>query len=260
MISANKTNNINVNMLYDRVSEAIRSAKNAVVTTVNIAMVDLNWRIGGYIVEEEQKGENRAQYGQKIIEGLANRLQKEFGKGFSISSLEYARKFYLAYQGETVLMQGIQQIPQAVPRELVKPIFTLSWTHYKMLIKITRPEVRKFYEIEAKKHCWSSRELERQIASLLFERITRSKNKDRVMQLSTEGQEICKPEDVIKDPLVLEFLGLPESPKLLESTIEASLINNLQSFLLELGNGFAFVARQKRLTIGHNHYYADLVF
>ncbi len=171
-----------------------------------------------------------------------------------------SRKFYLAYLPVISSDKGFAQIPQAVPAELMQPIFTLSWTHYTLLIKVTRLEARKFYEIEATKNCWSSRELERQIASLLFERISRSKNPDKVMKLSTEGQEISTPADVIKDPMVLEFLGLPESPKLLESTIEANLINNLQGFLLELGNGFAFVARQKRLTIGHNHYYADLVF
>ena len=136
----------------------------------------------------------------------------------------------------------------------------LSWTHYRTLLRVARPIARSFYEIEAVKNNWAARELERQINSLLFERLAKSKDKAGLMRLARKGQEIQRPEDVFKDPVVIEFLGLPESPRLVESRLEAALINNLQTFLLELGKGFAFVARQQRLTLDGDHFYVDLVF
>lgn len=181
------------------------------------------------------------------------RLQEQYGRGFSVDTLEQARNFYIIYQGveNSDALRRKSQLPDLNPN--------LSWIHYRALIRIKKPEARQFYEIEAAKNRWSGRELERQIGSLLFDRLAKSRDKEGLLKLAREGQEISNPEDAIKEPLVLEFLGLPESHQLTESKLEAALINNLQNFLLELGKGFAFVARQKRLTFDSDHYYADLV-
>jgi predicted nuclease of restriction endonuclease-like (RecB) superfamily len=217
-------------------------------------MVTAYWLIGREIVEEEQKGQERAKYGSYLLSELSFRLTNKYGKGFSIGNLKHIRQFYIAYQGYCPIGYALRS---QFNKEL-NP--NLSWLHYRTLMRITRDNARSFYEIEALKNNWSGRELERQISSLLFERLALSKDKEGVLELAIKGQEINKPEDAIKEPLVLEFLNIPESHKLVESRLEQALIDNLQHFLLELGSGFAFVARQKRLTLEGDHFYADLVF
>lgn len=246
-----------VEALYTRVSEHIERARQSVQRSVDTEMVKAYWCIGRDIVEEEQSGEGRGQYGKAILEKLSKKLQLKYRRGFGVDTLEQTRKFYITYQ-----LDCSNQISDALRRKSETPVFNpnLSWTHYRELMRITRLEARKFYEIEAAKNNWSSRELQRQIASLLFERLSKTKDKEGLLKLACQGQEITDPFDAIKEPFVLEFLGLPELHQLIESKLEDALINNLQQFLLELGKGFAFVARQKRLTLDGDHFYADLVF
>lgn len=235
-------------------------------------MVRAYWLIGHEIVEGEQRGRARAGYGEALIEQLSARLQAEFGKGFATTNLKYMRIFYLIYPqllaseiGHAARDQSTtdSDAPPALDAALVatgRLSPALSWTHYRLLTKIDSPHARTFYEVEATRNGWSSRKLERQIASLLFERLARSRDRAGVLALATKGQEVQTPEEAIKDPYVLEFLGLPESPRLVESDLEAALLANLQAFLLELGTGFAFIARQARLTLDGDHFYVDLVF
>jgi predicted nuclease of restriction endonuclease-like (RecB) superfamily len=227
---------------YQKISEVLKQARSSAWQAVNSAMVTAYWEIGKVIVEKEQEGKERAKYGKSLIEKLSERLAKEFGRGFSASNIWDMRIFYLTYP-----------ILQAVPREL-------SWTHIRLLLHIEKPEARAFYEKEAVNARWSTRELERQINSLLFERLALSKDKSGVLELAQKGQEIHNPTDLVKDPYVLEFTGIPESAKLLESTLEEALITRMQQFLLELGKGFSFVGRQQRITLDGDHFYIDLVF
>lgn len=245
--------------LYERIHAILTAARTNVVRTVNTEMVRAYWLIGREIVEEEQAGQARAAYGGDVIAQISSRLQSAFGKGFTATNLRYMRLFYLAYPQ---LLEE-KQIHHAVRDEfkttgLLNP--NLSWTHYRLLTRIESPYARSFYELEAVSSHWSSRELERQINSLLFERLALSRDKQGLMALATQGQEVQTPEDAIKDPVVLEFLGLPESSRLVESDLEEALLTNLQTFLLEMGRGFAFVARQQRLTLDGDHFYVDLVF
>lgn len=245
--------------LYGRIHAILADARTNVARTVNTQMVRAYWLVGREIVEEEQAGQARAAYGEDLIAQISSRLNSAFGKGFTTTNLRYMRLFYLAYPE---LLEDIP-IHHAVRDEFkaqgrLNP--NLSWTHYRLLTRIESPHARSFYEIETDKNQWSSRELERQVSSLLFERLVLSRDKLGLMALATEGQEIQSPLDIIKDPVVLEFLGLPESSRLVESTLEESLLGNLQTFLLELGKGFAFVARQQRLTLDGDHFYVDLVF
>jgi predicted nuclease of restriction endonuclease-like (RecB) superfamily len=246
------TINNRVDALYKNISGYIHAARHNVLRSINTEQVKAYWLIGRDIVEEEQSGKERAEYGTYLIKELSERLHRDFGKGFGIATLENARKFYIEYSFKK---------PYAVRRES-EPEFNpnLSWIHYRALMRENIPEARAFYELEAVKNCWSGRELERQIGSLLFERLLKSRDKKGLMRLACKGQEIIKPEDAIKEPLVLEFLDMPESNKLVESKLEDALIGDMQNFLLELGRGFAFVARQKRLTLDGDHFYADLVF
>jgi predicted nuclease of restriction endonuclease-like (RecB) superfamily len=188
---------------------------------------------------------------------ISNRLTHAYGRGFSITTLKGMRTFYLEYQQvrhEYSKGHALRDL------SLLSFSSVLGWIHYRALMRIKRLDARQFYEKEAIENCWSGRELERQIDSLLFERLAKSKDKEGLMRLSQQGQEINKPEDAMKDPLILEFLSLPESHRLVESKLEVALIDNLQKFLLELGKGFSFVARQKRLSLDGDHFYADLVF
>jgi len=243
--------------LYLRVSGHIDSARQNVQRTVDTEMLKAYWKIGRDIVEAEQHGGTRAQYGQALIQALSQRLTKRYGKGFSETNVRNMRQFYLEYQPNS----SSYPIHYTLCSEF-HPEFTpcLGWSHYRLLMRVKRPEARAFYEIESSKNNWSVRELERQIGSLLFDRLAKSRDKKGVMELAYKGQELNQPEDAIKEPLVLEFLGIPESHRLVESKLEEALISNLQKFLLELGKGFAFIARQKRLTLENDHFYADLVF
>ncbi|MFH1315211.1 MAG: PDDEXK nuclease domain-containing protein [Candidatus Uhrbacteria bacterium] len=264
--------------IYDRICNILKVARTNIARSVNSTQVCANWLIGREIVEEEQGGMKRADYGTQLIKKLSIKLQRDFGKGYSTQNLKYMRQFYLEYQelidvsriGHALRDQlpklpnlNAMQIDHAVCGQSWKPGYlhsSLSWSHYRTMLRVEKKEARAFYEIEAINNNWTSRELERQINSLLFERLAKSKNKKGLMKLVHKGQKIQKPEDVFKDPLIIEFLGLPESHKLVESQLEQALITNLQDFLLELGKGFAFVSRQERITLEGDHFYVDLVF
>ena len=252
--------------LLDSVSTLVEEARRKAVKQVNTIIVHTYWEIGSLIVEEEQKGEERAEYGERVLKRLANDLTKKYGRGFSERNLEMMRKFYITYPhiSQTMSAKSSQQLTGET-RTLSAEFHTpsgqiLSWSHYCELITIKDDLARSFYEIESIKNNWSVRELKRQINSLLFERLALSKDKEKVMQLAQKGQVIEKPEDAIKDPYVLEFLGLPERSYYTESQLEQRLINHLQEFILELGKGFTFIGRQKRITIDNEHYYIDLMF
>jgi predicted nuclease of restriction endonuclease-like (RecB) superfamily len=245
------------------VRRILTAASSTAARSVNSAQVAANWLIGREIVEEEQKGEKRAEYGRRVVESLSRKLTKDFGSGYSALNLWWFRRFYLEYPRLIEASVNAQQILYAPRKESWIPGNlhpNLSWTHYRMLLKVERCDARKFYEIEALTNDWSARALERQIASLLFERLALSRDKRGLMRLARQGQEIAEAKDVFKDPVVVEFLGLPQSPLLIESNLETALLSNLQAFLLELGKGFAFVARQQRLTLDGDHFYIDLVF
>ena len=209
---------------------------------INAAMVAAYWEIGRIIVEEEQKGQQRAEYGKGLLVELSQRLTADFGKGFDRTNIQQMRAFYLAYR-----------IRDALRHEL-------SWTHYRLLLRVERPEARAFYEAEAVNARWSTRELERQIHSLLFERLALSRDREGVLALAEKGHEIQQPADLIKDPYVLEFTGIPQQRGILGIGPRTGLIDKLREFLLELGKGFAFMARQQRITIDGQHFWIDLVF
>lgn len=243
-----------IEKLYLKISTYIDSAKESFQRTIDTEMVKAYWLIGRDIVKEEQHGKTRAEYGSYLLKDLSKKLSRSYGKGFGLSTLKDMRQFYLTYSK--------RPISHAVRGQSKEKPFShnLGWIHYRALMRVDRSEARRFYEIEAEKNHWSGRELERQIDSLLYDRLAKSKDKKGLLKLAQKGHEINSPADAIKEPLILEFLGLPESHRLVESKLEISLINNLQQFLLELGKGFAFVARQKRLTLDGEHFYADLVF
>lgn len=246
-----------IKSLYSKVTQHINSARQNIQRSINIEMVKTYFMIGKEIIEEEQQGENRAAYGKNILQSLSTELQKEYKRGFSVDTLEQARKFFILYSSSNSISDTLCRKSESAP---TAPNALLSWSHYRELIRIDNSIARKFYEIETINNNWSVRELIRQRGSLLFERLSKSKDKKSVMRLASVGHEINNPTDAIKDPLILEFLELPESHLLVESKLEEALIQNLQHFLLELGKGFAFVARQRRLTLDNDHYYADLVF
>ena len=210
-------------------------------TCAKIAQVRLEG--GRSIVENEQKGNIRAEYGKEVLKNLSARLTANYGKGFSTTNLKQVRDFYLTYQiGQTVSDQ-----------------FVLSWSHYLFLMRIDNPDERKFYEIEAKNSNWSLRELKRQFDSALYERLAVSKDKESVRELSKKGCIVESPADIVKDPYILEFLGLPEQSEYSETELESKLIDKLESFLLELGKGYTFVGRQSRITLDEKHFFVDLV-
>lgn len=218
-------------------------ARQSVVKQVNATMIKTYYEIGRRIVEQEQQGKEVANYGDYILVRLSESLSGSFGKGFSKRNLELMRQFYLTYR---IAKSPISQ--------------SLSWTHYIRLMRISDPDERRFYEIEAANNNWSVRELNRQFDSALYQRLALSRDKEAVKELAIKGQTIEKPEDISKDPYVLEFTGLPELPQYTESKLEQRLIDELQTFLLELGKGFSFVGRQQRITIDEDHYFVDLVF
>lgn len=234
------------NSLYQRIAELISFSKSSIVSTINTTIVNTYYEIGKAIVENEQGGKERAEYGQKTMKNLGERLTKEFGKGFSKRNLEQMRKFYLTY---------FTQITQTVSAQ-----FKLSWSHYQFLMGIEDPLERHFYEIEAENCNWSLRELRRQFNTSLYERLALSKNKEEVLKLSQKGQIIEKPQDLIKDPYIVEFLGFTEQSSYSESKLEEKIIDKLQNFLLELGKGYTFAGRQQRISIEDKHFHIDLVF
>lgn len=254
--------------LVERVIAIIEEARSRVVRSVNSEMVLSNWHIGREIVEYVQRGEPRAEYGEEIIEDLSRRLKERVGKGYSSTNLRYFRTFYLVYRDRR---PEIRQTPsgesaQAPIRQMPSGEFAkgfsphLSWSHYQTLCKVEQPEARAFYEIEAAREHWPVEHLERQIHTLLHLRLLKSRNKDGVMELARKGQTVEKPIDLMKSPVVLDFLGLQGGPELRESDVESAIISKLSQFLLELGKGFAFVARQKRITFEDDDFFVDLVF
>ena len=230
--------------LYNKIASILEESRKFVATTVNTAMVQTYFEIGRLIVEEEQHGNVRAEYGKETLKNLSIKLTANYGKGFSVTNLKQMRDFYLTYQ----------------IRQTVSDQFTLSYSHYLFLMRIDNPEERKFYEIESSQNNWSLRELKRQFDSALYERLSLSKHKEKLKSLAVQGQIIENPCDIVKDPYVLEFLGLPEKAYYSESELESRLIEKLENFLLELGKGYTFVGRQVRLSFDEKHFFVDLVF
>ncbi len=262
--------------LIAEVRNLIQSARRGVSSVIDTFQVMTNFEIGRRIVEHEQKGEKRAAYGAELLIELSARLTEEFGKGFSRSNLQNMRTFFLLWEnrvpkirqqpaGELPIKEKYQQatgkseIAQQPAGQFSKP-FTLSWTHYVLLLTIKDPDERSFYEIEATNEGWSVPELKRQKASALYHRLALSRDKAGVKRLAEKGQIIAKPEDVLKEPYVLEFLGLDEQAGYSESDLESAIISQIERFLLELGKGFLFEARQRRFTFDEDHYFVDLVF
>lgn len=244
--------------------ELIQYARKIAARQVNLVQLMTYYALGRWIVEEQQHGEHRADYGKKVILTLSDSLNAEFGKGFSVDTLENIRKFYLCYQdriSETAFRKFTEEKSEVVFRISDRQVpFTLSWSHYLQLMRIKNPEERRFYEIEATESAWSLRTLQRQYNSSLYERLALSRNKDEVMRLARQGNIIEKPADIVKQPTVLEFLGLEERAKYSETDLESAIINKLQKFLLELGKGYLFEARQKRFTYDEENFFVDLVF
>ncbi len=236
--------NLDKDDFYSKISDLLKSAKKAVVQSVNKTIVLTYYEIGRLIVEEEQQGKSKAVYGQNLISELSIKLTTEFGKGFSTTNLKQMRTFYLTYSNGQTLSDH----------------FRLGWSHYLLLMRIDNLEERKFYELETIENNWSLRELQRQFDSSLYERLVLSRNKSEVKRLSEKGQIVEKAQDSLKDPYVLEFLGLPEERKYTESEFEQKLIDRLENFLLELGKGYTFVGRQVRFTFDEKHFRIDLVF
>lgn len=243
-----------IDILAGKIEKLIQDARQHVVAAVNTAMVYTYYEIGRYIVEDEQGGENRAIYGQELLKGLSNRLTHRLGKGWSVENLTLMRKFFITYSNP------IEEKTENENSKHCLRNFQLSWSHYLKLMRITNLEERNFYEIEAIQNNWSLRELERQYDSSLYERLSLSRDKEGILKLSTQGQVVEKPQDLLKDPYILEFTGLPQLPSYSEKKLEQKLIDNLQAFLLELGKGFTFVGRQVRLSFSEEHYFIDLVF
>lgn len=253
--------------LIQDIRNLVQGARRTAAQNVNTLQVITNFEIGRRIVEYEQKGSKRAEYGKQTLIELSRQLTREFGRGFSTTNLEYMRRFYLEYQDTT------PQIPQTVSGKSQAMIpakssigqtpsaqFTLSWSHYIFLMNIDNRDERRFYEIESRQNQWSLSELKRQFNSGIYERLALSRDKKGVMALAQKGHVIEKPGDVLKEPVVLEFLGLDEKSHYSESDLESAIIDKLESFLLELGKGFLFESRQKRFTFDADNYFVDLVF
>jgi len=252
--------------LIEQVRNLVQSARQAAATSVNALQVLTNFRIGRLIVEHEQQGRYRAAYGKETLVHLSASLTAEFGRGFSRANLEYMRRFYLLWQNRTVQIsqKPSGELPSAVigqaPSGKSPAPFNLSWSHYVLLLTIKNAQERSFYEIEATQSGWSLPELKRQLNSGLYERLALSRNKKQVRLLAEKGHTVNQPSDMLKDPYVLEFLGLEEKAAYTESELESAIIGKLQRFLLELGKGFLFEARQKRFTFDEDHFFVDLVF
>ncbi len=262
-----KDNNPTEKKFYSEIIYLLQSARSKVIRTINQTMVNTYFEIGRRIVEEEQHGRERAEYGKQVVKKLSKALTSRFGKGFSERNIEQMRRFYLIYSKSQTVSAVSKKAPKALSAKFVdtnwqvpSATFVLSWSHYLILMRIDEEDERKFYEIETQKNKWSVRELKRQYNSALYTRLVLSRNKDQIKELSKKGLIIEKPGDAVKDPYILEFLGLPERASYSESQLEQELIDKLEHFLLELGNGFTFEARQKRISIEEQHFWIDLVF
>ena len=279
--------------LYAQIVQLLQAARQNIVRSVNQTMVYTYYEIGRMIVEDEQQGKERAGYGKKVLKELSKQLNLEFGKGFSVDNLQNMRQFFLTYSiyetasrisssdnvnissrsltkieftGKPSIQQTTTEERKqsenkeiAIPSSMIRK-FNLSWSHYIKLIRIKNLEERNFYEIESAANNWTLKELQRQFDSGLYERLALSRDKEGIKQLAEKGQIIEKPADFLKDPYILEFLNLPEQHQYSESDFETAIIDKLEHFLLELGKGFTFVARQFRITIDEKYFKADLVF
>lgn len=230
--------------IFIDIKNIIELSRKKVISSINSTMTTTYFLIGKRIVEEEQGGEKRAEYGENLIIKLSEKLTRDYGKDFSKRNLEQMRKFYLTYS-----------ISQTVSAE-----FKLSYSHYLTLMRVANIEERNFYEIEAINNSWSLRELKRQMDSALYERLVLSRDKEKVLELSQKGQLIEKPQDIIKDPYILEFLGLDEKAIYSENDLETAIINHIEKFIMKLGKGFLFQGRQVRFTFDEEHFFVDLVF
>lgn len=226
---------------YNRIKDILATARNKVYATANFAMVEAYWNIGKSIVEK-QGGETRAEYGAKLLSELSTRMTSDFGKGFTVANLKNMRQFYLTFPNSYTLRSE------------------LSWSHYRLLMRVENEQARQFYQDECVKSMWSTRQLERQMNTFFYERLLSSQKKNEVSAEIQTLEPAKQPEDIIRDPYVLEFLGLEPNSSFFEKDLEQALIDHLQKFLLELGRGFSFVARQKRFTFDGRHFYIDLVF
>jgi predicted nuclease of restriction endonuclease-like (RecB) superfamily len=253
---------------FDTVASLIEQSRSFVGRTVDLTMCITYYEIGRMLVEREQGGKARAKYGRGILGELSVYLGERFGKGYSVSTLTNARKFYLTYapsisQTPFAKLEGSKDVNAVQKSQTLfaeSYPFKLGWSHYLILMRMKNEQERQFYEIESVEQQWSVRQLSRQYNSSLYERLALSRDKDEVMRLAGEGQTIEKPRDILKNPLVLEFLDLKEPASYSETDLEAALNDNLQKFLLELGRGFLFEARQKRFTFDEKSFYVDLVF
>ena len=250
------------------IRDLIAGAHGALARGVDLVQVHTNFEIGRRIIQEEQRGKDRAAYGKQVIAALAARLTGEFGKGFSDTNLKLMRLFYLQYQNRIrqspadqfkALAKSQSLTDQLNPAPAIHP-FTLSWTHYVVLLGIKNPNERSFYEIESAKQNWTVRELKRQLSSGLYERLALSRDKKAIGKLAKEGHRVVRSRDLLKEPLVLEFLGLDERSSYSESDLESAIISHIERFLLEMGKGFLFEARQRRFTFDEDHFFVDLVF
>ena len=261
--------------LYTRIRDLVLVARQTVARGVDLVQVYTNYEIGRHIIEHEQQGKDRAVYGAELLTQLSEKLIREFGRGYAKSNLEYMRKFFLIYK-DRISQSSTGELPppgktqsltaqfdlmrkgQSLPDKSLP--FTLSWTHYVFLLGIKDSAERSFYEIEAANQNWTVRELKRQFDSSLYERLALSRDKEGIRKLAQRGQIVSQPQDLLKEPMVLEFLGLDEQARYSESDLESAIITRLEQFLLELGKGFLFEARQKRFTLDGDHFFVDLVF
>ena len=228
--------------LITQIGGLLQSGRQQAAQAVNTVLVQTYWHIGRYIVEFEQKGNERAEYGSQLFERLSKDLTQLYGRGFSRSNLLYMRKLYLSFPISETLSH------------------LLTWSHYFEILKADNPLEIRFYNKQCQHERWSVRELKRQMKSSLFERLALSKDKEGVLKLANEGQIVETAEDLMKDPFVLEFLNIPEQHQYLENELEEKIISNLQQFIMEMGKGFAFIGRQYRMSIGGKHFYLDLLF
>ena len=263
-------NDERINKLFEQISLLIEQARSFVVSSVNVAEVKTRFAIGRYIFEDEQQG-GRAEYGKHVLKNLSAKLIDKYGHDWTVDTLKRCRRFYVIYSNsEQIGATALPQLQNADTENDVNwsntvapiqmPRFNLSWSHYLVLMRVDDVNARSFYEIECAQQQWSVRQLSRQVGSSLYERLALSRDKDEVMRLAREGQTVEKPADIIKNPLTLEFLGLKPDVSYSESKLENAIISKMQTFLLELGKGFLFEARQKRFTFDEQHFYVDLVF
>ncbi len=253
-----------VNSLYREIRAVLEDARHSAYRAVNFAMVRAYWQIGYLIVEHEQAGQVRAEYGKAVLRGLSDRLTQEFGRGYSVQALRNMRQFYRTFSKRSALRSESLQTTQLASRQRFDEYAILrselTWTHYKMLVRVENPDARQWYMNEAAGQNWSTRQLSRQIAALYYERLLASRERKSVEQEAEGKMAVLEPEHFIRDPYVLEFLNLRDYPALRESRVEQAIIDKLQHFLLELGKGFSFVARQKRMRFEDEDFYIDLVF